>query len=81
MPSTDVFDAQDETYRDSVLPPNVRLRVAIEAGVPDFWAKYTGLDGRVLGISTFGESAPGNVVYEHFGITTPNLIKLVKSIL
>jgi len=81
MPSTDVFDAQDVAYRDSVLPPDVRVRVAIEAGVPDFWKKYTGLDGRVLGISTFGESAPGNVVYEHFGITTPNLIKLIKSIL
>jgi transketolase len=81
MPSTDVFDAQDAQYRDSVLPPNVRARVAIEAGVPDYWKKYTGLDGRVLGVASFGESAPGNVVYEHFGITTRNLIKLIMSIL
>lgn len=81
MPSTDVFDAQDAQYRDSVLPPNVRARVAIEAGVPDYWKKYTGLDGRELGVSSFGESAPGNVVYEHFGLSTGNLIKLIKSIL
>ena len=81
MPSTDVFDAQDEQYRNSVLPPHVRKRVAVEAGIPDFWSKYTGLDGKVLGVPGFGESAPGNVVYEHFGITTPNLIKLVSSLL
>lgn len=81
MPCTDVFDAQDAGYRDSVLPPDVRKRIAIEAGIPDYWSKYTGLDGRVLGVSTFGESAPGNVVYEHFGINAGNLIKLVKSIL
>jgi len=81
MPSTDVFDAQDEQYRNSVLPPHIRKRVAVEAGIPDFWIKYTGLDGKVLGVPGFGESAPGNVVYEHFGITTPNLIKLVSSLL
>jgi transketolase len=81
MPSTDVFDAQDEQYRNAVLPPHIRKRVAVEAGIPDFWCKYTGLEGKVLGVPGFGESAPGNIVYEHFGITTPNLIKLVSSIL
>jgi len=81
MPSTDVFDAQEEDYRHSVLPPDCRKRVAIEAGIPDYWHKYVGLDGRVLGVPTFGESAPGNVVYEHFGITSDNLVTLVKSIL
>lgn len=81
MPCTDVFDAQDKSYRDTVLPPHIRKRVAIEAGSPDYWLKYTGLDGRVLGVPTFGESAPANIVYEHFGITIPNLIKLIKSII
>ncbi|MEX2354204.1 MAG: transketolase C-terminal domain-containing protein, partial [Gammaproteobacteria bacterium] len=81
MPSADVFDAQDEDYRNSVLPPDCHKRVAIEAGIPDYWLKYTGLNGRVLGVPGFGESAPGNVVYEHFGINTANLEKLVKSIL
>ncbi len=81
MPCTDLFDAQDKSYRDTVLPPHIRKRVAIEAGSPDYWLKYTGLDGRVLGVPTFGESAPANVVYEHFGITIPNLIKLIKSII
>jgi transketolase len=81
MPCTDLFDAQDKSYRDTVLPPHIRKRVAIEAGSPDYWLKYTGLDGRVLGVPTFGESAPANIVYEHFGITIPNLIKLIKSII
>jgi transketolase len=81
MPSTDMFDAQDEAYRNSVLPPDCRKRVAVEAGIPDYWLKYVGLDGKVLGVPTFGESAPGNVVYEHFGLTSKNLVTLVKSIL
>jgi transketolase len=81
MPSTDVFDSQDQIYRDSVLPPACRKRVAIEAGIPDYWRKYVGLDGRILGVPTFGESAPGNAVYAHFGIDTGNLIKLVKDLL
>jgi len=81
MPCTDVFDAQDQVYRDSVLPPECRKRVAVEAGIPDYWRKYVGLDGEVMGVPTFGESAPGNAVYAHFGFNTGNLIKLVKSIL
>ena len=81
MPSTDVFDAQDQTYRDTVLPPTCRKRIAVEAGIPDYWHKYVGLEGRVLGVPTFGESAPGPEVYEYFGITTENLINLIKSVL
>jgi transketolase len=78
MPSTDTFDAQDEQYRNSVLPPDCRKRIAIEAGSPDYWSKYVGLDGDVLGVPTFGESAPGGEVYKHFGITTAGLCELIE---
>ena len=79
MPSTNVFDRQDQAYKDSVLTPGVK-RVAVEAGVTDFWRKYVGLDGAVVGIDTFGESAPGGVVMEHFGFTVDNVVKTVKGI-
>ena len=81
MPSTNIFDAQDDDYKNNVLPNECRKRVAIEAGIPDYWRKYVGLDGNVLGVPTFGESAPGNAVFEHFGITTDNLINLIKKFL
>jgi transketolase len=81
MPSTDTFDAQDETYRHSVLPPDCRRRIAIEAGSPDYWSKYVGLDGDVIGVPSFGESAPGADVYKHFGITTADLCKRAEKIL
>ena len=81
MPSCDVFDAQDPAYRRAVLPPACRKRIAVEAGIPDYWFKYVGLEGRVLGVPGFGESAPGPEVYKHFGITAENLINLVKSVL
>jgi transketolase len=81
MPSTDAFDAQDEAYRDKVLPRSVTARVAVEAGIPDFWRKYVGLDGRVLGISTFGESAPAKDVFAHFGFSAANLARLVEEVL
>jgi transketolase len=80
MPSTHVFDAQDQAYKDSVLTPGVK-RVAIEAGVTDYWRKYVGLEGGVVGIDTFGESAPGGVVLEHFGFTAENVVKTVKDVL
>ncbi|MDR2875253.1 MAG: transketolase [Methylobacillus sp.] len=80
MPSTNVFDAQDKAYRDSVLTPGVK-RVAIEAAHPDFWRKYVGLDGAVVGIDTFGESAPGGVLLKHFGFTVENVVKTAKSVL
>jgi transketolase len=79
MPSTSVFDRQDENYRASVLPKGLP-RVAIEAGVTDFWRKYVGLDGAVVGIDRFGESAPAPDLFKHFGFTPENVAKAVRSI-
>ena len=81
MPATDVFDAQDEAYRESILPSAVRARVAVEAGVTDFWRKYVGLDGKVIGIDRFGESAPAKQLFEYFGFTTENVVKAVEELL
>jgi transketolase len=81
MPSTDVFDSQDKAYRNSVLPPVITARVAVEAGVTDYWRKYVGLNGRVIGIDTFGESAPAGEVYKHFGITAENVAQAVEDVL
>ena len=81
MPSTDVFDAQDAAWRDQVLPPQCRKRIAVEAGVGEYWRKYIGLDGRTLGVDTFGQSAPGPDVYEYFGLTEAGLTELVMSYL
>lgn len=75
MPSTDIFDAQDEVYKDSVLPGTVKKRLAIEAGVPDYWSKYVGFEGGTMGISTFGASAPGHVVMQHFGFTGEHIVR------
>ncbi len=80
MPSTDVFDAQDEAYRASVLPEGVP-RVAVEAGVTDYWRKYVGLRGKVIGIDTFGESAPADVLYEYFGITAVKVKEAVLEVI
>ena len=75
MPSTDRFDKQANAYQQSVLPNRVKARVAIEAGVTSGWYKYVGNNGRVVGIDTFGESAPAPVVFEHFGFTVDNVVK------
>ena len=75
MPSTNIFDAQDAAYKESVLPTSVTKRVAVEAAHTDFWYKYVGLSGKVVGMTTFGESAPGNVLLEHFGFTVDNVVK------
>jgi len=80
MPSTSVFDRQDAAYRDSVLPRGMP-RVAVEAGVTDFWRKYVGIEGAVVGIDTFGESAPAADVFKHFGFTPENVAKAVRSVL
>jgi transketolase len=80
MPSTSVFDRQDEQYRASVLPRGVP-RVAVEAGVSDFWRKYVGLEGAVVGIDRFGESAPGGELFKHFGFTAQNIADAVKNTL
>ncbi len=80
MPGTEVFDRQDAAYKASVLTKGLP-RVAIEAGVTDFWFKYVGLDGAVVGIDTFGESAPAGVLFKHFGFTTEKVVAAVKSVL
>ena len=80
MPCTNAFDRQDEAYKASVLPKGMK-RVAIEAGVTGFWRKYVGLEGGVVGIDTFGESAPAPDLFKHFGFTVENVVNTVKSIL
>ena len=80
MPSTDVFDRQDAAYRESVLPGAVRKRVAVEAGVTGFWRQYVGLDGAVIGIDTFGASAPAGELYKHFGITVEAVVAAAKAL-
>ncbi|UTA48246.1 transketolase [Simiduia sp. 21SJ11W-1] len=81
MPSTNVFDQQDALYKESVLPLSVLPRVAIEAAHVDYWYKYVGLDGRVVGMTTFGESAPGAALMEHFGFTVDNVVGVVEELL
>jgi len=80
MPATDLFDTQDQSYRDSVLPPACRQRISVEAGVTDYWRKYIGLDGKVLGVDNFGESAPANDVFEHFGLTAEKLEAMIQDL-
>ncbi|ALN56306.1 transketolase [Lysobacter enzymogenes] len=80
MPSTDVFDRQPLDYRESVLPNAVRKRVAIEAGVSDFWRKYVGLDGDVVGIDRFGASAPAEALFPYFGFTVDRVVATVKKL-
>ncbi|MDP0020111.1 transketolase [Glaesserella parasuis] len=81
MPSTNVFDAQDEAYRESVLPSSVTKRVAIEAGISDFWYKYVGFGGRIVGMNSFGESAPASELFKLFGFTVDNVVAKAKEIL
>jgi transketolase len=80
MPSTSVFDRQDAHYRDAVLPRGVP-RVAVEAGVSDYWRKYVGLDGTIVGIDTFGESAPAGALFKHFGFTVDNVVAAVRRVI
>ncbi len=80
MPSTDRFDAQDAAYRESVLPSAVRRRVAIEAGISDYWRKYVGLEGRIVGMTRFGESAPAPALFEYFGFTVDNVVKTAEAL-
>jgi transketolase len=81
MPSTTVFDAQDEAYRESVLPSGVTARVAVEAAVTDGWYKYVGMNGKVVGINRFGESAPAGLLFKEFGFTVENVVKAVNSVI
>ena len=80
MPCAEVFDAQPLEYREGVLPSWCRARVAVEAGITDYWRKYVGLDGDVIGMTTFGASAPAAQLYDYFGITTPKVIDAVKRV-
>ena len=80
VPSFLRFDAQPQAYKDEVLPPSCRRRVAIEAGVTGLWYKYVGLDGKVVGIDRFGLSAPGGKVMEVLGITAQSVVDAVKSL-
>jgi transketolase len=81
MPSTSVFDSQPAEYRDSVLPPAVSARVAVEAAVKGGWYKYVGLNGAIVGMSTFGESAPANELFDYFGFTTDKVVEAVNSVI
>ena len=81
IPCAEVFDAQDAAYRESVLPAAVTARVAVEAGVTDYWHKYVGLTGKVIGINRFGESAPADQLFKEFGFTAENVAAAVKELL
>ncbi|UTZ44097.1 transketolase [Vibrio campbellii] len=81
MPATDTFDKQDAAYRESVLPSDVTARIAVEAGIADFWYKYVGFDGRIIGMTTFGESAPADQLFEMFGFTVENVVNTAKELL
>ena len=81
MPCVEDFESQSKKYKESVLPSSVRARVAVEVGSKDCWYKYVGLDGKVIGMDTFGVSAPPKVLFPHFGITTENIVNTVKEII
>jgi transketolase len=80
MPSMEAFREQDQAYKDSILTPGVK-RVAIEAAVPQPWYEWVGLEGAVIGMTGFGASAPAEILFEKFGFTASNVVKVVKSIL
>ena len=81
MPSTNIFDAQDAAYRESVLPAAITKRVAVEAGVTDGWWKYVGTNGKIVGLDRFGESAPAGLLFKEFGFTVENVVKNVEAVL
>ena len=81
MPCTELFDAQEAGYRETVLPSDVLARVAVEAGHRDFWHKYVGLDGRVVGMDSFGESAPASALFQHFGLTADNVVAAIEDVI
>ena len=81
MPSTTEFDKQDQSYKQSVLPAEITKRIAIEAAAVDFWYKYVGLEGKVIGLESFGESAPASCLFKAFGFTVENVIETAKGVL
>ena len=80
MPCVEEFEKQSEKYKESVLPSKVRARVAVEAGATMPWFKYVGLDGKIIGIDRFGESAPAGKLFDKFGFTVSNVVETVKEI-
>ncbi|CAJ1873405.1 transketolase [Aeromonas veronii] len=80
LPSTDVFDAQSAEYKESVLPSSVTKRVAIEAGIADYWYKYVGFGGKIIGMTTFGESAPAELLFKEFGFTVENVVATAETL-
>jgi transketolase len=81
MPCAEIFLAQDDAYRESVLPRAVTSRVAVEAGVTNYWYRFVGMTGKVIGIDSFGESAPAPEVFKHFGFTVDNVVKTVNEVI
>lgn len=81
LPCTERFDNQDAAYKESVLPKAVRKRLAVEASIAGFWERYVGLDGKVIGMTSFGESAPANVLFKHFGFTPENVLAQARELL
>jgi transketolase len=81
MPSPEFFEMQDAKYKEDVLPKAVKARVAVEAGWADYWYKYVGLDGKIIGMRSFGESGPAGELYEYFGITAEKVVEAAKSLL
>ena len=81
MPCTDIFDSQPVNYRQQVLPPEITARVVVEAGVTETWWRYAGDHGQVIGINRFGESAPASELFEHFGFSTENVVRVAKEVI
>ena len=81
MPSWELFEQQPESYRHQVMPPNLRKRIAVEAGATLGWYKYTGLDGKIIGLDHFGASAPGEVIFEEFGLTPEAVVTAAEDLL
>ena len=81
MPCVEAFEKQPLEYRQQVLPNYIRARVAVEAGICDYWYKFVGLDGKIIGMTTFGESAPAKDLFKHFNITTQAVVDAVQSLI
>ena len=81
MPCVDIFLEQDSSYRESILPSEIRVRLAVEAAHPDYWRKFVGLEGAVIGVDTYGKSAPGSTVMEVFGINEENVASTMRNML
>jgi len=81
LPSWSIFEAQTQEYKDKILPPQVKTRISVEAGTPIGWGKYVGLNGKSIGITGYGISAPGQTVYKHFKITVEDIVRIALELL